>query len=106
MARQYLAIIISSALIKRAFSIASNILGKTKQALSTNKAKKIILLKSWKIKSIEEINLIIQQYNNIYKEKKNSHILIANNNKLLLNLSDFKKKDIINSTKKKNGISD
>ena len=55
MARRYLAIPATSASIERIFSIGSNIITKSRNRLEPGTVKQIVLLKSWKIKSLKEL---------------------------------------------------
>ena len=55
MARRYLAIPATSASIERIFSISSNIITKSRNRLEPDTVKQIVLLKSWKIKSLKEL---------------------------------------------------
>jgi len=50
MARRFLAILATSALIERVFSIGGNIITKCRNRLSLETVKKSVLLKSWSIK--------------------------------------------------------
>ena len=50
MARRFLAILATSALIERVFSISGNIITKSRNRLSLETVKKLVLLKSWSIK--------------------------------------------------------
>ena len=54
-ARRYLAIPATSASIESTFSIGSNIITKSRNRLSSTTAKQLILLKSWKIKDLKEL---------------------------------------------------
>ena len=54
-ARRYLAIPATSALIERTFSIGSNIISKSRNRLEPETVKRIVLLKSWKIKDLKEL---------------------------------------------------
>jgi len=55
MARRYLVIPATSAPVKRVFSISSNIITKNRNRLEPDTVKRIVLLKSWKIKSLKEL---------------------------------------------------
>ena len=55
MARRYLAIPATSAPVERVFSISGNIIIKNRNRLEPNTVKRIVLLKSWKIKSLKEL---------------------------------------------------
>ena len=55
MARRYLAIPATSASIERIFSISSNIITKSRNRLEPDTVGQIVLLKSWKIKSLKEL---------------------------------------------------
>jgi len=55
MARKFLAIPATSALIERVFSISGNIITKSCNRLSPETLKKSVLLKSWSIKDIKEL---------------------------------------------------
>ena len=55
MARRYLAIPATSASIERIFSISSNIITKSQNRLEPDTVRQIVLLKSWKIKSLKEL---------------------------------------------------
>ena len=55
MARRYLAILATSASIERTFSFGSNVITKSRNRLEPDTVKRIILLKSWKIKSLKEL---------------------------------------------------
>ena len=55
MARRYLAIPATSASIERTFSIGSNVITKSRNRLEPDTVKRIVLLKSWKIKSLKEL---------------------------------------------------
>jgi len=55
MARRYLAIPATSASIERTFSIRSNIISKSRNRLEPETVKKIVLLRSWKIKALKEL---------------------------------------------------
>ena len=55
MARRYLAIPATSASIERIFSISSNIITKSRNRLEPDTVRQIVLLKSWKIKSLKEL---------------------------------------------------
>jgi len=55
MARRYLAIPATSAPIERIFSISSNIITKSRNRLEPDTVKRIVLLKSWKIKALKEL---------------------------------------------------
>ena len=54
-ARRYLAIPATSAPIERTFSIGSNIISKSRNRLEPETVKRIVLLKSWKIKDLKEL---------------------------------------------------
>ena len=54
-ARRYLAIPATSASIERIFSISSNIITKSRNRLEPDTVRQIVLLKSWKIKSLKEL---------------------------------------------------
>ena len=54
MARRYLAIPATSASIERTFSIGSNVITKSRNRLEPDTVKRIVLLKSWKIKELED----------------------------------------------------
>jgi hypothetical protein len=55
MARKYLAIPAISASIERTFSIGSNIISKSRNRLEPETVKMIVLLRSWKIKALKEL---------------------------------------------------
>jgi len=55
MARRYLAIPATSASIERTFSIGSNIISKSRNRLEPETIKKILLLRSWKIKALKKL---------------------------------------------------
>ena len=55
MARRYLAIPATSASVERTFSIGSNIISKSRNRLEPETVKRIVLLKSWKIKALKEL---------------------------------------------------
>ena len=55
MARRYLAIPATSASIERTFSIGSNAITKSRNRLEPDIVKRIVLLNSWKIKSLKEL---------------------------------------------------
>ena len=55
MARRYLAIPATSTSVKRTFSIGSNIISKSRNRLEPETVKRIVLLKSWKIKALKEL---------------------------------------------------
>jgi hAT family protein len=55
MARRYLAIPATSAPIERTFSIGSNIISKSRNRLEPETVKQIVLLRSWKIKALKEL---------------------------------------------------
>ena len=55
MARRYLAIPATSAPVERTFSIGSNIISKSRNRLEPETVKRIVLLKSWKIKALKEL---------------------------------------------------
>ena len=55
MARRYLAIPVTSASVERTFSIGSNIISKSRNRLEPETVKRIVLLKSWKIKALKEL---------------------------------------------------
>jgi len=55
MARKFLAIPATSALIERVFFISGNIITKSCNRLSPETVKKSVLLKSWSIKDIKEL---------------------------------------------------
>jgi len=55
MARRFLAIPATSASIERVFSIGGNIITKSRNRLSSKTLKKSILLKSWSIKEMKEL---------------------------------------------------
>ena len=55
MARRFLAIPATSAPIERVFSISGNIITKSRHRLSSETLKKSILLKSWSIKEMKEL---------------------------------------------------
>ena len=64
MARRYLAIQATSARMESGFSISSYLITKTRTKLTGDVIKKILLLKSWKIKDINELNNTATLYNN------------------------------------------
>ena len=55
MARRYLAIPATSASIERIFSISSNIITKSRNRLEPETVRQIVLLKSWKLKDLKEL---------------------------------------------------
>jgi len=55
MARRYLAIAATSALVERMFSIGGNIVTESRNRLDPKTVKKTVLLKSWKIKELKEL---------------------------------------------------
>ena len=55
MARQYLAIPATSAPVERVFSIGGNIVTESRNRLDLKTIKKTVLLKSWKIKELKEL---------------------------------------------------
>jgi len=55
MARRYLAIPATSAPVERVFSIRGNIVTKSRNRLDPETVKKTVLLKSWKIKELKEL---------------------------------------------------
>jgi len=55
MARRFLAIPATSAPIERVFSIGGNIITKSRNRLSPETVKKLVLLKSWSIKEMMEL---------------------------------------------------
>ena len=55
LARRYLAIPVSSGLIESIFSIGTNIITKSQNRLLPKTTKQLILLKSWKIKTLEDL---------------------------------------------------
>ena len=55
MARQYLAIPATSAPVERVFSIGRNIVTESWNRLDPKTIKKTVLLKSWKIKELKEL---------------------------------------------------
>jgi len=55
MARRFLAIPATSAPIERVFSIGGNIITKSRNRLSPETVKKSVLLKSWSIKEMKEL---------------------------------------------------
>jgi hypothetical protein len=55
MVRRYLAIPATSAPIERTFSIGSNIISKSRNRLEPETVKQIVLLRSWKIKALKEL---------------------------------------------------
>jgi len=55
MARRFLAIPATSASIERVFSIGGNIITKSRNRLSSKTLKKSILLKSWSINEMKEL---------------------------------------------------
>jgi len=55
MARRYLAIPATSALVERVFSIRGNIITKSRNQLDLETVKKTVLFKSWKIKELKEL---------------------------------------------------
>ena len=55
MARQYLAIPATSALVERVISIGGNIVTESRNRLDPKTIKKTVLLKSWKIKELKEL---------------------------------------------------
>ena len=56
LARRYLAILATSASIESIFSIGGNIITKLRSSLQPETVKELILLKSWGIKDLEELN--------------------------------------------------
>jgi len=57
MARRFLAIPATSASVERIFSISNFIISKSRNRLDSETIKKLILLKSWKIKDFMELKL-------------------------------------------------
>ena len=55
LARRYLAIPATSAAIESIFSISSNIITKPRNRLSPETVRLILLLKSWKVRDIKEL---------------------------------------------------
>jgi hypothetical protein len=55
MARCYLAIPASSAPVERTFSISNNVIIKSRNRLDLKTVKRTVLLKSWKIKELKEL---------------------------------------------------
>jgi len=55
MARRYLAIPATSASVERVFSIRGNIVTESRNRLDLKTVKKTVLLKSWKIKELKEL---------------------------------------------------
>ena len=55
MARRYLAIAATSALVERMFSIGGNIVTESRNRLDPKTVKKTVLLKSWKIQQLKEL---------------------------------------------------
>jgi len=55
MARRYLAIPATSAPVERVFSIGGNIVTESRNRLDLETVKKTVLLKSWKIKELKEL---------------------------------------------------
>jgi hypothetical protein len=55
MARRYLAIPASSAPVERTFSIGNNVITKSRNRLDPKTVKRTVLLKSWKIKELKEL---------------------------------------------------
>jgi len=55
MARRYLAIPATSAPVERVFSIGGNIVTESRNRLDPKTVKKTVLLKSWKIKELKEL---------------------------------------------------
>jgi len=55
MARRFLAIPATSAPVERTFSIGSNVITKNRNQLDVNTVKQTVLLKSWKIKELKEL---------------------------------------------------
>ena len=55
MARYYLKLSAISAVIERMFSISGNIITKSRNNLNPETVKQLTLLKSWKLKTIKEI---------------------------------------------------
>jgi len=55
MARQYLAIPATSAPVERVFFIGGNIVTESRNRLDPKTIKKTLLLKSWKIKELKEL---------------------------------------------------
>jgi hypothetical protein len=60
MARWYLATPATSALVERVFSIRSNVVIKGRNRLDPETVKQIVLLKSWKIKELKELEANFQ----------------------------------------------
>jgi len=55
MARRFLAIPATSAPVERVFSISSNVITKSRNKLDPDTVKQTVLLKSWKIKELKEL---------------------------------------------------
>jgi len=55
MARRYLAIPATSALVERVFSIGRNIVTESQNRLDPKTVKKTVLVKSWKIQKLKEL---------------------------------------------------
>ena len=60
-ARRYLAIPATSASIESTFSISNNIITKSRNRLSPDIVRKVILLKSWKIKNTSELKDLLKE---------------------------------------------
>jgi len=69
MGRRYLAIPATSALVERVFSIGGNIITKSWNQLDLETVKKTVLLKSWKIIELKELEDNLQN-SAIIKEEK------------------------------------
>jgi len=55
MARRFLAIPATSAPVKRVFSISGNIVSKSRNRIASETVKRMVLLKSWNIKELQEL---------------------------------------------------
>jgi hypothetical protein len=58
LARRYLAIPATSASIESTFSIGNNIITKSRNRLKSETVKQLVLLKSWKIKDLKELEIV------------------------------------------------
>jgi hypothetical protein len=63
LARRYLAIPATSASIERIFSISNDIITKKRNRLNAETIKQLVLLKSWKIKDIDELEKLYSEEN-------------------------------------------